>query len=130
MSTINLPQEGATPAAPSAGRVLVYAKSDGLYSLDSEGVERGPFGAGGGGSSRVYDEVLAGSVDGQNVTFMLPRFIPGSQVVVMNGMRLRAGASNDYIVAEMGGQGTGYNAVVFTEAPSVGTVLVADYEPA
>lgn len=40
MSTY-LAVEQATPAAPSAGRHLIYFKTDGdMYTLDSSGIER------------------------------------------------------------------------------------------
>jgi hypothetical protein len=43
--------EAAAPATPAAGKVRVYAKSDGrIYSKDDAGVESGPFSAAGGAS--------------------------------------------------------------------------------
>lgn len=46
---VQLKDQASTPANPSAGFKRIYAKSDGLYILNSAGVETGPLGTGGGG---------------------------------------------------------------------------------
>lgn len=46
--------EGAAPVPPSAGQVSLYAKVDKkLYYKDSTGLETGPIGVGGGGSTNA-----------------------------------------------------------------------------
>ena len=46
---VQLKDQASAPANPSAGFKRIYAKSDGLYVLNSAGVETGPLGTGGGG---------------------------------------------------------------------------------
>jgi hypothetical protein len=82
------------------------------------------------GRERVYNAEPSGRVNGANRTFALPYFVVGSQAVMMNGLRLRPGAGNDYTVGEQRGVGTGYNLVIFFTAPCAGTCLLADYTPA
>jgi len=60
MAKVILVEEGSTPSTPSAGKWVIYPKSDGFYTLDDAGAETGPFGVGGsaGGSEGLmfWDE--------------------------------------------------------------------------
>jgi len=75
--------------------------------------------------------LLLGLYDGVNVTFATPEpFVQDSNLnikVYLNGQRLRFGPSNDYVVAESGGPGTGYDTVVVAVPPKSFEHLVADY---
>lgn len=79
--------------------------------------------------ARVYNYDSTGVMDGQNGAFRLPKFVDGTQSVNMNGMRLNPGVGNDYITAESGGVGTGYDTLVLAVPPSPGSSLLVDYDP-
>ncbi len=48
INSIRLAEQGDKPSSPAAGYWKAYAKSDGLYLIDSGGTEYGPFGSGSG----------------------------------------------------------------------------------
>ena len=75
---------------------------------------------------------LLGAIDGANVTFTVPlgdayvHTPPFFSIqVYYNGPRLLL--SDDYIVLESGGFGTGFDAIVMEVAPKVGDKMWADY---
>jgi len=80
------------------------------------------------------DEQLVGATNGVNGTFTLPNGDkainqePGAKIkVYYNGQRLHEGLLNDFVVAESGGVGTGYDTVNLFFAPLAGDLLTADY---
>lgn len=79
--------------------------------------------------ARVYNYDPTGVMDGQNAGFTLPKFVDGTQSVSLNGMRLNPGVGNDYITAESGGVGTGFDTLVLEFAPNAGESLLVDYDP-
>lgn len=86
------------------------------------------------GEYQHVGESLVGDVDGTNVTFYTqkPFLVNGSVsiAVYLNGVRLHAGATSDYVISESGGPGTGYDTVILAVAPrSTPTLdnLVVDY---
>jgi hypothetical protein len=79
---------------------------------------------------RVYNEDLTGTYDSVNATFTTAaNFDPGSEIVVYNGQRLREGALFDYVRAESGGAGTGFDTIVVACPPLSGEWLAIDYNP-
>ena len=86
-------------------------------------------GSGGGGGRLVYQEVLAGVKDGENVTFMLAAAAnPSTIEVSLNGLPLLMDA---YRVAESA-PGAGFNSVVLNigAGPRERDVVTASYDPA
>lgn len=83
-------------------------------------------GIGGGGTSgltpadtRVYNEALAGSIDGSNASFTTAtQYVAASLELYLNGLRQRPG--HDYVEASS-------NAVTMTVPPVSGEVLLASY---
>lgn len=49
--------------------------------------------------------------------------------VYINGVRMLEGASNDYVVSESGGAGSGFDTFTFVYPPRVGDNLVIDFTP-
>ncbi len=86
---------------------------------------------GGSPSTRVYNEVLTGTINGANTSFTTGvDYTAGNEAVFYNGLRQREGASCDYTRAESGGAGTGFDTIVFAVAPRTGDNLLIDYDPA
>lgn len=58
ITTVTLPDQGSDPAAPAAGKHIVYAKAGGVYVEDSSATVVGPLGSGGSstlsGASAIY----------------------------------------------------------------------------
>ena len=79
--------------------------------------------------ARVYNYDPCGSVNGRSVSFTVPMFVNDTQSVCLNGMRMSPGVGNDYITAESGGVGTGYDTLVLAVPPSPGSSLLVDYDP-
>lgn len=79
------------------------------------------------------NRVLVGAVDGVNVTYATPGLekfshnLPFLDIsVYLNGVRQKL--LDDYLVAESGGIGTGYDSIVMLGPPPLpGDVLLADY---
>jgi len=68
----------------------------------------------------VRGEVPAGVVDGANAVFTLASTpAAGSVALYLNGLRLLAGAGNDYTLAGA--------IITMATAPQAGDVLIADY---
>ena len=87
--------------------------------------------------NRVYNEVLAGLVNGSNTVFTtIQAFIDGNEAVYFNGVRQLEGASSDFIRSESGGLGSGYDTITFAEAPrsrpgpKTDDAVTIDYDPA
>lgn len=69
----------------------------------------------------VSDETMGGIVNGTNVTFTTSaNYIPGSLTIYLNGLKQRAGLSNDYIEVDD-------QTIQMNYAPLPGDVVVADY---
>ena len=81
------------------------------------------------GSSRVFNAIPSGAIDGQNVESTVPYFVNGSQALFLNGVRLTPGEGNDYSTAESGGAGAGFDLVRLAVAPSGRDRMLIDYEP-
>jgi len=80
-------------------------------------------------NARIFNAEPVGSVDGTNTIFSLPIFVYATEAVSLNGVRLKPGVGNDYVTAESGGYGTGYNSLELAFAPSAGSLLLVDYNP-
>lgn len=81
-----------------------------------------------------WDKDLVGVKNGANQDFTIPggeKFLQVGELVIRvyrNGLRMRLGSSNDYVVSESGGMGTGYDTITFTgPAPLDYENLTADY---
>lgn len=79
-------------------------------------------------------EVLTGAVDGTNVVFRTLKIFSTrgacSIAVYLNGVRLLEGISSDYVIAESGVPGSGYDTVILAIAPRTQPhpdQLTADY---
>lgn len=82
--------------------------------------------------SRFKVEVpLLGPKDHGNLVFTTPdKFLPTTVAVYFNGVRIRRGVGEDYLVSESGGPGTGYDTITLLEpsqAPYPTEQLFADY---
>jgi len=77
---------------------------------------------------------LSGDIDGTNRVFTTLRLFLHTtdfkEAVYLRGVRRLEGLSADYVAAESGGPGSGYDTIVFTLAPRVGDILQIDYYPA
>lgn len=107
------------PLTAVDGSVAVVLTTNQGYQYDAAIPGWVPFSGGGGGpGTRVYNEVLAGPINGTNTVFTTSaEFTPGSEAVYFNGVRQTAGAGNDYTISESGGAGTGYDTIIFDVAP-------------
>jgi hypothetical protein len=98
------------------------------YALPAEGATPGP------ASDPRVREALIGIINGINTVFYSAQYIDRSvtgkeEWVLYNGQWFREGASNDYVVSESGGVGTGYDTITFAFPPRVGDVLEIVYIP-
>jgi hypothetical protein len=97
--------------------------------LENAGVVNGLSVSGGTGGFDVQDSALIGVQDTINTTFTTAtKFKHTSQfkeVLFVNGLRQHI--PEDYFVAESGGVGTGYDTIVFTNAPYPDDTLTIDY---
>jgi len=127
----------ALPPEAVDGSVAIALDTNVGYQYDALLPGWVPFAGGGGGSgTRVFNEVLAGTINGINKVFTVAvDFVAGSQSVFFNGVRQHPGASNDYTISESGGVGTGYDTVTFDIAPRArpgakpDDRVTIDYEP-
>jgi hypothetical protein len=87
-----------------------------------------------GGTPEQQDIQLVGAVNGMNTIFTIPTGTwiqnpPFKIIVYKNGVKQVL--NDDYIIAEGGGLGTGYNTVIFSVAPEAipapPDVITADY---
>lgn len=84
-----------------------------------------------GSSTRIYNEQPAGVFDAVNDTFTTSvDYVPGTEALYYNGVRLTEGALNDYTRVESGGVGTGYDTLVVACPPLPGERLLVDFNPA
>lgn len=75
-----------------------------------------------------YGVPLIGDVDGLNMTFLSPDvFVSTSLRVHYNGQKLHEGITEDYVISESGGVGTGYDTVTLNVAPVSGDRVTANY---
>jgi hypothetical protein len=74
---------------------------------------------------------LLGPYDGTNIAFTTPEpFVQNANMnirVYLNGQRLHLGALNDYVAAESGGPGTGFDTILVSVPPRSYEKLIADY---
>ena len=80
--------------------------------------------------SRYKVEVpLLGPKNHSNHDFTTPdKFLPTTLAVYLNGIRVKRGLGEDYIVSESGGPGSGYDTITLLgEAPRSIEQLFADY---
>jgi hypothetical protein len=82
--------------------------------------------------SRLRVEVpLLGFRDHTNLVFTTPdKFLPTTISLYFNGLRLRQGAGEDYVMSESGGPGSGYDTITLLDvvlAPYSTEQLFADY---
>lgn len=74
---------------------------------------------------------LVGAINGVNTVFTTPQpFLNvggDTAAIYFNGQRLFEGAGNDYLLAESGGPGTGWDTVTVLFVPKPGDRLTADY---
>lgn len=139
MLTVDLTSYDGDPNAPGAPSIVQSAPKGTFYLRDSTEVlyQKGYstpgtyriVGSGGPGpgpaSNRYYNIYLIGDRDGVNKVFTTPqKFINGTEAVYRNGLR---SSSEDYITAESGGFGTGYDTVIFVDAPVSIETLLIDY---
>lgn len=79
-------------------------------------------------------QLVIGAVDGVNATFTTARpFLHSSdfeELVYLRGVRRFEGVGCDYVAAESGGPGTGFDTITFQKAPKVGNNILIDYYPA
>jgi len=128
----------ALPPTAVDGSVAVALDTNVGYQYDASLPGWVPFSGGGGGAStRVFNEVLTGTINSINTVFTTAvDFIAGSEAVYFNGVRQHPGVGNDYTISESGGVGTGFDTVTFAVAPRARTGsrpddrVTIDYEPA
>jgi len=132
------PTFASLPPVVRDGSVAVVLDTNLAYQYDAALPGWIPFPSGGGGGSgtRVFNEVLAGTINDVNTVFTTAvDFVVGSQSVFFNGVRQQPGASNDYVASESGGAGTGYDTITLSVAPRsrAGSKpddrVTIDYEP-
>lgn len=84
-----------------------------------------------GSSTYLTNQPLLGVINGINTTFTTgSKFVHDAlrpEQVYLRGKRLREGAGNDYLAAESGGAGTGYDTIVLAQAPLTPDNLLIDY---
>ena len=82
--------------------------------------------------SRLKVEIpLLGTKNSLNLIFTTPdKFLPTKIALYFNGVRMKQGAGEDYVVSESGGPGTGYDTITLLDAalaPKSTEQLFADY---
>lgn len=108
---------------------LLQFNADQKAFLQSAGIVNGLSVSGGTGGFDVQDAALIGSQDTINITFTTPTKFKHTtkfkEVLFVNGLRQHI--PEDYFVAESGGPGTGYDTIIFTNAPYPDDILTIDY---
>jgi hypothetical protein len=85
----------------------------------------------GSGANRIYNEKPSGVFDSINDTFTTSvDYVPGSEALFYNGVRLTEGVLDDYTRVESGGPGTGFDSLVLACPPLPGEHLLIDFDPA
>lgn len=80
--------------------------------------------------SRYKVEIpLLGPKNHANLAFTTPdKFLPTTIAVYLNGIRIKRGVGEDYVVSESGGPGSGYDTITLLgPAPRSTEQLFADY---
>lgn len=109
---------------------LIQFSSDQLAFLQAHGVVNG-LTSGISKFAFFQDVLLSGIQNGSNTIFTLPttdKFIYNNDyklTLYLNGVR--QAYTDNFLVAESGGPGTGYDTVIFVEAPIAGDELIVDY---
>lgn len=140
MLTVDLTGYDGDPNSLSAPSIVQDAPKGTFYLRDSTGVlyqkgynDPGTYRVVGGsgpvpGLDRFYNRALIGIKDGVNTIFLTPdNFIADTECIYKGGMRLFRGIDSDYVIAEGGGVGSGYNTVIFSEPPIEEDALLCDY---
>lgn len=109
---------------------LIQFNAEQLAFLQESGVPNGIIVNTSTTTNFVIDSLLIGIQNSSNTIFTISsgKFLFDSInkiTVYVNGVR--QAITQNFLVAESGGPGTGYDTVVFIEAPAVQDVLVADY---
>lgn len=79
---------------------------------------------GGGGGDFITNEVPIGLINGINKTYSTSfNYLSGTLKVFQNGLRMAPGATNDFIEISA-------NVFEFNIAPSIGDIIIVDYEKA
>lgn len=86
-----------------------------------------------GDEARIRED-LTSLINGITNVFSVSQYIDRTTIgkyewLYYNGQLLREGISNDYLVTESGGMGTGYDTVVTEIVPLVGDTLEIIYIP-
>jgi hypothetical protein len=115
-------EQSSAPAAPGAGSLRFYAKTDHkIYKRQSDGTET-EIGTG-GGSSFATNETPTGLVNGSNTLFTFPEaYVPGTLQLFRDGQLLTPGGA-DYSETNPAA-GT----VTFVTAPATGSVILGSYQ--
>src|SRR6266404_5228938 len=110
---------------------LLQFNQDNLSFLINHGIKQGIM-VGYKNSDVIHyeDQRLVGNINSFNTTFKVanPPFIQDDVykiIIFWNG--IKQSLSNDYIIAESKGPGTGYNTVILLVAPDSGDIISANY---
>lgn len=69
-NALDLPELGATPATPPAGREIVWFTSAGMFYKGSNGITIGPLAAAGGGSAPVVSAITSTTTAVNNAVYL------------------------------------------------------------
>ena len=88
-------------------------------------------GSGGQAATQVVGEFPEGDRDGTNLVFATTyAFVPQTLRLYLNGQRAAFGAQADFVVLELQGAGTGFNALQVVWAPLSSDQIQVDYQRA
>lgn len=107
------------PSAAVDGSAVIIQDTNLGFQFDAVADAWIPFPVAGAGSgARTFNEVLTGLINGINTVFTTAvDFVAGTEAVFFNGVRQSPGASNDYVISESGGGGTGFDTITVSDAP-------------
>lgn len=121
--TFILEKGTAFPVSPISGQLFHRIDEDNIYFRNDANTVWILIGGSGIITTLtvIFGEVPSETIDGVNVNFTTSvDYVSGSLRVYQNGLRLKEGASNDYIT-------TGTNGIQFNDAPETGDILIIDY---
>ena len=108
------------PSTAVDGSAVIIQDTNLGFQFDAVADAWIPFPVAGGAGTRTFNEVLTGTINGINTVFTTSvDFVAGTEAVFFNGVRQLLGASNDYVISESGGAGTGFDTVTVSIAPRV-----------
>jgi hypothetical protein len=139
----DLAEQAADPATPSAGRRKLYAKSTGFFMKDSAGVVTGPFGTGGGASTRTTTQPLdlmtvgvananafVDTIAGTNFDYSGVRFVDAVTGCVNYKHKVLANLATtpawNLVLTHKAVAGTGGNVILTVKAKAFATNVVWD----